>query len=75
MPVPALLFAAHSDEVGFNHLLHQIVEAGFMPPAEPLTRLGGVADQEIDLGGTEIAGVNLDQHLPRAGVDAFFIYA
>ena len=63
--VLAFSFAAHSHEVGLNHLLHQFVKAGFMPPTEPMLCLGGVADQEVDLGRTEIASVNLDQHLPR----------
>ena len=44
-----------------------------MPPAEPLTRLRRVADQEVDLAGTEIARINFDQYLLRTGVNALFI--
>ena len=73
MPVLALLFAAYSGEVAVNHLRYEIVEAGFVPPAEPLTRLRRVADQEVDLAGTEIARINFDQYLLRTGVNALFI--
>src|SRR5450631_1746060 len=75
MAVLTLFFAAHGCKVGLDHLLHQLVEAGFVPPAEPLMCLGGIAEQEVNLGGPEIAGVDFDQHLPRACVDALFIDA
>jgi hypothetical protein len=57
MTVLTLLFPAYDREVGFDHLLHQLIEGRFVPPAKSLVRLGGIAEQEVDLRGPEIAGV------------------
>src|ERR1700704_4861707 len=43
-------------KIARDHFLHQFDEGGFRFPAEFGARLGGVADQQIDLGGAEING-------------------
>ena len=47
-------------EVGLDHLFHQLVEGCLVPPAKPPVRLGGITEQEVNLGGPEIAWVDLD---------------
>jgi hypothetical protein len=37
---------------------------------EHAVRLRRIAEQEVHLGGTEIARIDLDDHLARLGVDA-----
>src|SRR5579875_3677988 len=54
--------------VGLDHFGDQRVEAGAMTPAELLACLCGVAEQQIDLGGTVIAWV--DRHQAFAGARA-----
>jgi hypothetical protein len=51
-------------EVGLDHDLHEFLELHLGLPAELLLRLGRVADQQLDLGGTLVAGVVLDVLLP-----------
>ena len=66
MTIFTLLFMARDRKVGLDHLFYQLVKGCFVPPAEPLVRLGGIAEQEIDLSGSEIARVDFDHHLSRA---------
>src|SRR5580704_19532379 len=68
--VAARMLVTHRHEVGIDHLLDQLRERDLVAPAELLTGLRRVADQGFDLGRTEIARVDLDQHLPGAGLDA-----
>src|SRR5438552_16680977 len=42
------------EQIARHHFLDQLRERGPGFPAELLARLAGIADQEIDLGGTEI---------------------
>jgi len=65
---------AHPGNIVIDHLFDEAVEAHAMPPAERLPRLAGIADQEIDLGRTEIARIDLDQHAVRARFDTFLIH-
>jgi len=44
MPTSSLFFSAHGHQIGGNHLLHHIIEARLLPPAEPLTRLRRIAE-------------------------------
>lgn len=46
-----------------------------MPPTEPVLRLGGVAEQQFDLGWAEIARVDLDQAAPGLGAIALLVHA
>src|SRR6516162_7690196 len=75
MAALSLGFAPHRRQVGRNHLLRHGVKACFMSPAESLLRFGRVTNQDVDLGGTKVTSVDLNQHLPRAGLKAFFIDA
>ena len=46
-------------EVLLNHLLYQVVERGAELPSKMLLGLGGVTEEKLNLGGSEVAGVNL----------------
>ncbi len=48
-------------EIGPDHLARQFASGRAVAPAELVARLGGVADEQIDLGRAEIAAVDLDQ--------------
>src|SRR5258708_7322759 len=58
-----------------DHLGHEIVELGFVPPTQPLVGLGGVADQEVDLCRAEIARVDFDQDTTIGAIDASLLDA
>src|ERR1700722_18342279 len=62
-------------EIAGHHLLDQLGERRFRPPAELLTRLAGVADQLIDLGGAEIDRIDANQRLAGFAIDAGFLDA
>src|SRR5580692_6043553 len=62
-------------EIACHHLLDQLGKRRFRRPAELLTRLAGVANQLVDLGGTEIDRVNANQCLAGFAVDAGFLDA
>src|SRR5918992_4369898 len=49
-------------EVCIDHQTDHLLEAGARLPTELLPRLGGVADQMLDLGRTQEAGI--DPHVP-----------
>jgi hypothetical protein len=55
--------ASHNCQICRDHLLHQVVKARFVPPAESLACFGRVAEQKIDLSRTKIPRVDLNQHL------------
>src|SRR5580692_9940015 len=59
----ALLLEPDRLEVGLHHVLHQLVERHAMPPAELVVCLARVADQGLDLGRTEIARIDRDEHM------------
>src|SRR5215471_21275767 len=75
MPARPPAFLGDRLEVGFDHFLDQLLERGAMPPAELGPRLRGVAEQRIDLGRTEIARIDLDQHLAGRSVDSLLVDA
>src|SRR5690606_17177490 len=72
--VMALALFLHRFAVGVHHFAHQLAEAGLVLPPQPGARLGRVAEQEIDLGRTEIARVDLDQDVAGFGVDALLLH-
>src|SRR5437773_8177067 len=47
-----------------RHLGDQLGKRYARLPAKPAARLGRVADQRFDLGGTEIAGIDAHDRLP-----------
>src|SRR5581483_11544735 len=57
-------------QIARHHLLHQLRKACLRPPAEPLPRLAGIADQQIDLGRAEIDRINPHHRLAGLPVDA-----
>jgi hypothetical protein len=56
----SLFFTSHSDQICRNHLLHHGIKAGFVPPAQSLTGLGGVAEQKVNLSRAEIPRIDLN---------------
>src|SRR5262245_18659881 len=69
MPAAVGAFAPHGVEVCVDHLAHQLVERGGVPPPEFFPRLGGIAEQPLYLGRPEITRVDLDQDAARRGLD------
>src|SRR5215470_3766763 len=69
MPVYALLFQPHLRAIAVNHFRNQIDKARLVAPAEPLARFARIAEQNIDLGRTEIARIDFDQNLSGLGID------
>src|ERR1700704_6263736 len=59
-------------QIPCHHFLDQLRKARLRLPAELLTRLAGVADQEIDFGGTEIHRIDANEGLAGFPVDAGF---
>src|SRR5579871_4468196 len=57
-------------KVAGHHFLDQLRKARLRLPAELLPRLAGIADQEIDLGGAEIDGIDPHHGLAGLLVDA-----
>src|SRR3954447_8405752 len=60
-------------DVGVDHDPHELLEGHGRLPAEPLARLRRVPAERVDLGGPEVARVDLDVLLPvdpevRAGL-------
>ena len=56
-------------QVGVDHHRHELGEIDPWPPAEFFAGLGGVAVEEIDLGGAEKSLIDADVFLPiEAGV-------
>src|SRR5450755_2018590 len=49
--------------VELDHLLDQVVERRPGRPAELCPRLARISEQAFDLGRTEVAGVDLDNHV------------
>ena len=52
--------------IGMDHDFDELVEGGFGFPAEHGFSFGIVADEELDFGGAEVAGVDTSAHF--AGV-------
>src|SRR5712671_6076236 len=67
--------ARNSFNIGGDHLGHQGFKRDGVVPAQFSVRLGRVANQKINLGGSEIAWINLHQDTPVGGINAFFVNA
>src|SRR5262245_36170360 len=73
--VAPLLLVKDRNHVCFDHVGHQGIKAYLVPPAELGARLAGVAEQRINLGGAEIAWIDLDERLAGRLVDALLVDA
>src|SRR4051812_7347707 len=62
-------------KIARHHFLHQLRKTDLRGPAEFLTCLAGVADQQIDLGWTKVGRIDPHQGLARLAVDAGFLDA
>src|SRR5581483_3220435 len=51
-------------DIAGYHLPHEVGKTGLWLPAEFLPRLAGIADQQIDLGGAEILGIDANHGVP-----------
>src|SRR5262245_47625494 len=71
--VIASVLPLHGDEIGLDHLAHELFEARLVSPAEPLARLRGVAEEEVDFGGSIVVGVDFDQHLTGRRVASLLV--
>src|SRR5688572_11898296 len=60
--VAPLLFFQNRRHVGLDHVAHQALERRLVMPAQPGTRLGGIAQEVVHFGRPEIAGVDFDQY-------------
>src|SRR5690606_35530445 len=60
----ALELPLEQRQVGVDHEVDQLLEAGLRLPAEHPARLRGVADEHVDLGGPEEPLVHHDVLLP-----------
>src|SRR5215470_12475569 len=75
MPVYALPFQPHLRAIAIDHFRNEIRKARLVAPTEPLVRLARIAEQNIDLGRTEVARIDFDQGLSGFGVDPDLIDA
>src|SRR3984885_12240796 len=62
-------------EIARDHFPDQLRKRRFRLPAELVARLGGIADQQIDFGRTEIGRIDPNQRLAGRRVDAGLIDA
>src|SRR5262249_40909032 len=56
------------DEIGLDHLAHEVLEARLVSPAELLARLRWIAVQPVDFGRSARSGLDSDHPLARLGV-------
>ncbi len=59
-PLPLEVLVGASLEVVLHHVLDEAVKSDGGLPAELALGLGGVAEEEVNLGGAEVAGVDAD---------------
>src|SRR4051794_37886281 len=60
-------------QVEFHHLFNEGIEADLRLPSELGARPCGVAQQGVNFSGPEITGVDPNNHLAGACIDALFI--
>src|SRR5258708_36721945 len=75
MPVGAFPLRPRVAAVALDHLLDEIRKARLVAPAELLTRLSRIAQQQVDLGRTEISRIDLDKDLSGLGIDPSLVDA
>src|SRR3982751_4724478 len=71
MPKASVVFG--SLQIALDHFADQVFKADFGPPTQPLTGLTGVSQKRVNFGRPEITRVDLDEDLPRVGVDPLFV--
>src|SRR5947207_10569923 len=62
-------------EILAHHLADEFAEGGARHPAELFLGLGGVAQQRLDFGRTEVARIYRDQAFAVVGVEALLVHA
>ena len=68
-------FGANRLKIRLHHLSHEIGERRLRIPPQFPSRLGGVTQQGIDLGRTEIAPIDFDHHPAGGGIEALLAVA
>src|SRR5437016_4247333 len=74
MAIAAFLLSQNRNQIGVNHLSHKRIESGLVPPPELEKCFARVASQVIDLGRSEIARIDFDQHPASGFFNAFFVH-
>ena len=59
LPLGILGDSPNHSKIGLHHLLHKVVKRGAEFPSNLLLGLGGVAEEEVNLSGSEVTGVDL----------------
>jgi hypothetical protein len=62
-PVPPILqitVSLHQLDIGLHHVFEEAVEVAFRFPTQLCFGFGGVADEEFDFCGAEVAGIYSD---------------
>mmetsp|Transcript_18202 Transcript_18202/g.27028 ORF Transcript_18202/g.27028 Transcript_18202/m.27028 type:complete len:261 (+) Transcript_18202:28-810(+) len=54
-------FSSNHGKIGFDHLPNKLIERSLGYPTNLLLGLGGVSEQELDFGRTEVSGIDLDK--------------
>src|SRR4051794_16859094 len=62
-------------QISGDHFGHEFLKRGLVAPTELFPCLRGVAEQEIDFGGTKIARIHPHQYASRFGINSRFIHA
>src|SRR6266567_2427487 len=60
-------------QVRIHHHVDQLVETGLRLPTQFRLGLGRVPEEEVDLGGTEVLGIDLDDDLAAPGIEPLLV--
>src|SRR5262245_11296226 len=71
----AAVLALYFTDIGLDHFGHELIEADGVLPAELLSRLSRISDEQVDFGWPEITRVNADQHATGLGIDTLLVDA
>src|SRR6185437_1709562 len=66
-------FRLQFSQVACNHLRNELLEARLVRPAEFLTSLHGIADQQFDFSGAEVPWVDTDQGVARLRINPLLV--
>src|SRR5262249_6735956 len=65
-------FGGTSFKVVGDHRCYKLIERDFMVPAELGSGLGSIADEQVDLRGTKVARIDLNQNPTGTGISPLF---
>src|SRR5215813_1917698 len=71
----AAVLELYFTDIGFDHFGHEVIEADGVLPAELLSRLARISDEQVDFGWPEITRVNAHQYEAGLGIDALLVDA